>query len=58
MATSMTLKNPMHRFVHCIRYGDGGGCEYFEWVDEYLDERVRSMVVGLMVNNKRITAKI
>jgi len=27
-------------------------------VDESLDERLRSMVVGLMVNNERITAEI
>jgi len=42
----MTLKNPMPRFVHCRGHGDGGGYDYFEWVDESLDERVTSMVVG------------
>jgi len=58
VATSMTLKNPMRRFVRCRNYGGGGGCEYFEWVDESLDERVRSMVVGLMVSNDIMAAEI
>jgi len=54
----MTLKNPMRRFVHCRRHGDDGGCDYFQWVDESLNERVKSMVVGLMMNNDRMVAKI
>jgi len=54
----MTLKNLMRRFVHCRRHGDGGGCDYFQWVDEFLDDRVRSMLAGLMVNNERMAAKI
>jgi len=48
----------MHRFVHCRRHGDGGGCDYFEWVDESLDERLRFVVVGLVVNKERMAAKI
>ncbi|KAJ8448937.1 hypothetical protein Cgig2_030793 [Carnegiea gigantea] len=48
----------MRRFVHCRNYGGGGGCEYFEWVDESLDETVRSMVVGLMVTNDTIAVEI
>ena len=58
VATSMTLKNPMRRFVHCRRHGDDGGCEFFQWMDESLDERVRSMVVGLMLKNDRMAGKI
>jgi len=58
VATSMTLKNAMRKFVHCRRHGDGGGCDYFQWVDESLDERMRSMLAGLMVNNERMIAKI
>ncbi|KAJ8429339.1 hypothetical protein Cgig2_025786 [Carnegiea gigantea] len=58
VATSMTLKNPIHRFVHCRNYGGGGGCDYFEWIDESLDERVRSMAVGLMVSNDTMAAEI
>jgi len=54
----VTLNNPIHRFVHRIRYGDGGGYDYFEWVNESLDERVRSMMVGLMVNNEITAAEI
>ena len=58
VATSMTLKNPMRRFVHCRRHGDHGSCDFFKWVDESLDERVRSMVVGLMLKNERMAARI
>ena len=58
VATSMTLKNTMHRFVRCRKYGGGGGCDYFEWVDESIDERVRSMVVGLMVSNDTTAVEI
>jgi len=58
VATSMTLKNLMCRFVHYRRHHDGGGCDYFEWVDESLNERVRSMVVGLLMSNERMTVKI
>ncbi|KAJ8444489.1 hypothetical protein Cgig2_024053 [Carnegiea gigantea] len=58
VATSMTLKNPMRKFVHCRNYRGGGGCDYFEWVDESLDEGVRSMVVGLIVSNDTMAAEI
>ncbi|KAJ8436157.1 hypothetical protein Cgig2_025324 [Carnegiea gigantea] len=58
VATSMTLKNPMRRFVHCRNYGGGSSCDYFEWVDESLDEIVRSMVVGFMVSNDTMAAEI
>ena len=54
----MTLKNLMRWFVHCRRRHDDGGCEFFQWMDESLDERVRSMVVGLMLHNDRLAAKI
>ncbi|KAJ8432735.1 hypothetical protein Cgig2_015653 [Carnegiea gigantea] len=58
VATSMTLKNPMRRFVCCRNYGGGGGCDYFERVDESLDERVSSMAVGLMVSNDTMASEI
>jgi len=57
VATIMTLKNPMRMFMHCRRHGDDGGCHYFEWVDESLDERVRSGV-GSMVNTETMATKI
>ena len=46
------------RIMHCRNYGGGSNCDYFEWVYESLDERVRSMVVGLMVSNDTMTAEI
>ncbi|KAJ8452128.1 hypothetical protein Cgig2_016709 [Carnegiea gigantea] len=58
VVTCMTLQNLMCRFVHCRNYGGGGGCDHFEWIDEPLDERVRSMVVGLMVSNDTMTVEI
>ena len=54
----MTLKNPIRRFVHCRRHGDDGGCDDFQWVDESFNERVKFMVVGLMLINDRMAVKI
>ena len=48
----------MHRFMHCRNYGGGSDCDYFEWKDESLDGRVRSMVVCLMVSNDIMAAEI
>ncbi|KAJ8428782.1 hypothetical protein Cgig2_006256 [Carnegiea gigantea] len=47
VTTSMTLKNPMRRFARAEIM-----------VNESLDERVRSMVVGFMVSNDTMAAKI
>ena len=58
VVTSMTLKNPICRSVYCRRYGDGESCDYFDWVDESLDERIKSMVVGLMVSNETMAVEI
>ena len=44
--------------MHCQRHGDDGGGDFFQWMDESLDERVRSMVVRLMLKNDRMAAKI
>jgi len=44
--------------MRCRRYGEVRGCDYFELVDESLDEIVRSMVVSLMVNNETMAAEI
>jgi len=44
--------------VYCRRYGDGESCDYFDWVDESLDERIKSMVVGLMVSNETMAVEI
>jgi len=48
----------MRRFVRCRNCGGGGSCDYFEWVDDSLDERVRSMVVGLMMSNDTMAVEI
>jgi len=52
--TSMTIKNPLRRFARCRTYDSPGGWDHFEWVDDYLCDKVRSMVVSLIVSNETL----
>lgn len=54
----MTLKNPMQRFAYCKLFRQDKGCNFFEWVDEPLYDRVKSLVGGLMVKNETMGAEI
>jgi len=55
--TSMTRGNPLRRFVRCLRFVMRGGCEYFKWIHGSLWNKMRSMVVTLMVKNDSIVAE-
>ena len=55
--TSMTAKNPIRRYARCKRFDKPRGCNFFEWVDDSLYNRVRSSVVGLMLKNETLLAK-
>jgi len=48
----MMTKNIIRRFGKCKRLGMDGGCDHFKWVNDALCDRVRSMVVALMVKNE------
>lgn len=50
--TSLTIKNPMRRFARCRMLGSLGGCDHFEWIDNSLCVKVRSIVVSLIVSNE------
>jgi len=52
--TSMTLKNPLRRFARCRMYDSPKGCDYFEWIDDSLCDKVRSMVVSLIASSETL----
>ena len=49
--TSVTIKNPLRRFARCRMYESPKGCDYFEWIDDSLCNKVRSMVVSLIASS-------
>ena len=52
--TSMTVKNPIRRYARCKRFDKPGGCDFFQWVDDSLYDKVRLNVVSLMMRNKSL----
>ncbi|KAJ8442224.1 hypothetical protein Cgig2_005164 [Carnegiea gigantea] len=54
----MMTKNTIRRFVRCKRFRMGGGCDHLEWIDDALCDRVRSIVVALMVRNDSLGNEI
>jgi len=50
----MTIKNPVRRFAKCRMYESPKGCEYFEWIDNSLCDKVRSMVVSLIASSETL----
>ena len=52
--TSMTIKYPLRRFARCRMYESPKGCDYFEWVDDSLCDKVRSMVVSLIASSETL----
>ncbi|KAJ8437369.1 hypothetical protein Cgig2_006451 [Carnegiea gigantea] len=56
--TSMTKKNQLRRFARCPRFEMHGGRGHLEWIDDSFCDKVRSMVVALMVNNKSLFHEI
>jgi len=49
IVTNMTKKNPLKRFARSQRFEMHGGCEHFEWIDDSLCDKVRSMAMALLV---------
>jgi len=52
--TSMTINNPLRRFARCRLFKSPSGYDYFEWIEDSLCGKVRSMVVSLIVSNKTL----
>ncbi|WCJ24681.1 hypothetical protein M5689_006621 [Euphorbia peplus] len=46
--TSWTNENPGRRFYNCRNNGNRIRCNYFEWIDDPLDDRAMSIVLGLL----------
>jgi len=51
---SMTIKNPLRRFAMCRLFDSPSGCDHFEWVDDSICDKVRSMGVSLIVSNETL----
>jgi len=54
----MTTKNLIRRFARYKRFGMAGGCDHFGWISDAHCDRVRSMVVALMIKNETIGNEI
>ena len=50
----MTIKNPLWRFGRSRMFNLPGGCDHFEWVDDSLCDKVRSIMVSLIVWSKTL----
>jgi len=48
----MTIKNPLRRFARCRMNESPKACDYFEWIDDSLCDKVRSMVVSLIASSE------
>ncbi|XP_050222581.1 uncharacterized protein LOC126672670 [Mercurialis annua] len=46
--TSWTEKNPGRRFYGCRSYKRGGGCDFFEWFEEPMSDRAKTVINGLI----------
>ncbi|KAJ8441401.1 hypothetical protein Cgig2_002360 [Carnegiea gigantea] len=51
MIASMTVKNSIRRYARYKRFDKPEGCDFFEWVDDSLCDKVMPNVVGLMMRN-------
>ena len=51
---SMTIKNLLRRFARCRMFDSPSGCDHFEWIDDSLSDKVRSLVVCLIVSNETL----
>ena len=52
------MKKPIRRCARCKRFGQVGGCEYLEWFDENLCDKVRSIVVAMIMKNENFSGEI
>jgi len=50
----MTIKNLLRRFARRRIHESPKGCDYFEWIDDSLCDKVRSMVVSLMASSETL----
>ncbi|KAJ8435787.1 hypothetical protein Cgig2_030653 [Carnegiea gigantea] len=48
----MMIRNSLRRFARCRMLDSPGGCDHFEWIDDSLCDKIRSMVVSLIVSNE------
>ena len=54
VVSSMTIKNQFRRFAKCSMFDSSSRCDYFEWIDDFLCDKVRSIVVSLIMLNETL----
>ncbi|GER42737.1 GRF zinc finger containing protein [Striga asiatica] len=56
--TSWTSENPGRRFYSCKKYKDGGGCNFFAWVDGPICNRSKQVIPGLLRKSNELRQKL
>ncbi|KAL8516349.1 hypothetical protein ACS0TY_014853 [Phlomoides rotata] len=58
LRTSWTVDNPGRRFFGCRFWKvDGGGCKYFNWLDDPIEERAKSVILSLLKEKSEFAMK-
>ena len=52
--TSIMIKNSLRKFARCGMFDSSSGCDHFEWIDDSLCNKVKSMVVHLIMSNETL----
>ncbi|KAL2485827.1 GRF zinc finger containing protein [Abeliophyllum distichum] len=52
LKTSWTDENPGRRFLGCPNFREGGGCNYFDWIDPPIPNRKKSTFLSLLRRNE------
>ncbi|KAL8530920.1 hypothetical protein ACS0TY_007807 [Phlomoides rotata] len=54
LRTSWTKLNPGRRFYGCRAWRvNGGGCSFFEWLDDEISERAKTVILTLLQENQK-----
>ncbi|KAL8529914.1 hypothetical protein ACS0TY_004739 [Phlomoides rotata] len=52
--TSWTKFNPGRRFYGCRAWRvNGGGCSFFQWADDEMSDRAKTVILNLLQENKK-----
>ncbi|XP_065872234.1 uncharacterized protein [Euphorbia lathyris] len=48
LSTSWSDSNPGRRYFNCKNFGTRKACKFFEWMDPPMNEREKSVILGLL----------
>ncbi|KAL8457714.1 hypothetical protein ACS0TY_035544 [Phlomoides rotata] len=56
--TSWTVDNPGRRFFGCRFWKvDGGGCNFFKWLDDPIEDRSKTVILSLLKEKREFASK-